>query len=68
MQWSTGLGGETLLEDLLRMASREPERLQPVRKLIHDLRATEEGREIVPDDVYAVWEVVDEVIRERGKA
>jgi len=66
-QWGEGLSGETLLEDLVRIASRDPDRLQPVRKLIDDLRATEEGRAIVPDELFAVWMVVDEVIRERVK-
>lgn len=58
-EWAAGLGGETLLEDLVRAAARDPERLEPVRRLIKDLRATPEGREIVPDDLYAVWQVVD---------
>jgi hypothetical protein len=58
-EWAAGLGGETLLEDLVRAAAREPERLEPVRRLIDDLRATPEGREIVPDDLYAVWLVID---------
>ena len=60
--WAVGLGGETLLEDLVRVASRDPKRLQPVKKLIDDLRSTEEGRQIVPDDLYAVWTVVEEAI------
>lgn len=64
-RWATGLSGETLLEDLLRVASREPQRLEPVRRLIEDLRATPEGREIVPDDFHAIWMLVDEVIAHR---
>ena len=63
----TGIGGETLLEDLVRIASRDPGRLQPVRRLIQDLRATEEGRAIVPDELFELWTVVDEVVRERVK-
>lgn len=65
--WGVGLQGETLLEDLIRVASREPERLRPVRRLIHDLRATEEGRVIVPDDLFALWTVVDEALGESAK-
>jgi hypothetical protein len=61
-QWGVGLGGETLLEDLLRVASRDPNRLKPIKKVIEDLRSTDEGRQIVPDDLYAVWTVVDGVI------
>jgi hypothetical protein len=64
-EWAAGLGGETLLEDLVRAAAREPERLEPVRRLIEDLRATPEGREIVPDDLFAVWQVVDDAVSGR---
>ena len=58
--WGVGLGGETLLDDLVRTASRDPDRLKPVRRLIDDLRKTEEGRRIVPDDLLAVWTAVEE--------
>lgn len=60
--WAAGLGGETLLEDLVRAASRDPERLEPVRRLIEDLRSTTEGREIVPDDLYEIWRTVDAAV------
>ena len=62
--WGEGFAGETLLEDLVRAAARDPERLKPVRRLIDDLRKTEEGREIVPDDLFAVWSAVEETLRE----
>ena len=61
--WGIGLGGETLLEDLLRTASRDPERLKPVRRLIDDLRKTDEGRRIVPDDLFDIWMAVEEAPR-----
>src|SRR5690606_5331656 len=38
--WCAGLRGETLLEDLVRTAARDPARLEPVRRLIEDLRAS----------------------------
>ena len=60
--WGVGAGGETLLDDLVRTASRDPERLEPVRRLINDLRKTEEGRRIVPDDLLAVWTAVEEAL------
>ena len=60
--WRVGLGGETLLDDLVRTASRDPERLKPVRRLIDDLRKTEEGRRIVPDELFAVWTAVEEAL------
>ena len=62
--WREGFTGETLLEDLVRAAARDPERLKPVRRLIDDLRKTEEGRTIVPDDLFAVWSAVEETLRE----
>ena len=60
--WGVGLGGESLLDDLVRTASRDPDRLKPVRRLIDDLRKTEEGRRIVPDDLLAVWTAVEEAV------
>lgn len=62
--WGEGFAGETLLENLVRTAARDPERLKPVRRLIDDLRKTEKGREIVPDDLFAVWSAVEETLRE----
>ena len=59
--WGIGAGGETLLEDLVRTASGDPDRLKPVRRLIEDLRKTE-GRRIVPDDLFAVWTAVEEAL------
>ena len=60
--WGVGGGGETLLDDLVRTASREPERLEPVRRLIDDLRKTDEGRRIVPDELFAIWMAVEEAL------
>jgi len=60
-----GLRGEPLLEDILRSASRDPQRLVPIRRLIADLRESEEGREIVPDELYELWQVVEAVLDER---
>ncbi|MEX1363714.1 MAG: phospholipase D family protein [Nannocystaceae bacterium] len=57
--WKSWLGGETLLEDLVRVASRQPSRLVPVRRLIEDLRSTEQGRTIVPDELLAIWMAVE---------
>jgi hypothetical protein len=60
--WGVGAGGETLLDDLVRTASRDPERLEPVRRLIDDLRKTKEGRRIVPDGLFAIWTAVEEAL------
>lgn len=63
--WNFGLGGEGVIEDLVRVASRDPGRLEPIRRLVADLRSTEEGRKIIPDEFYAVWSAVDEAIQTR---
>ncbi|MFP6753550.1 MAG: hypothetical protein VB855_17840, partial [Pirellulaceae bacterium] len=60
-------GGDTLLEDLVRAASRDPARLKPIRRLIHDLRSTEEGRKIIPDELFAIWTAVDQAIPPEGR-
>ncbi len=59
--WTASFGRETLLEDLLRAASRDPERLKPIRQLIADLQQTEEGRKLLPDEFLAIWDAVDRV-------
>ncbi|MCG5534019.1 phospholipase D family protein [Halorhodospira sp. 9621] len=57
------LEAETLLEDLLRTAARDPERLDVVRHVITDLMADEEGRAVVPEQVRAIWRAVDEALQ-----
>lgn len=66
--WSDGPGDDTLLEGLVRAASRDPERLEPVRRLIEDFRSTKEGRRIVPDAFLDLWSAVEEALREDGRA
>ena len=66
--WGIGDGGETLLDDLVRTASRDPARLEPVRRLIDDLRKTDEGRRIVPDELFAVWTAVEEALAPEPRA
>ena len=66
--WAAVPGEETLLEGLVRAASRDPGRLEPVRRLIEDFRRTEEGRHIVPDDFLELWSAVEEALREEGRS
>jgi hypothetical protein len=66
--WGSGLGGESLLEDLVRIAAREPQRLDPVRRLIEDLRKTPEGRAIVNDELLAIWNAVEVALGMRTRA
>ena len=60
--WGIGESGETLLDDLVRTASRDPDRLKPVRRLIDDLRKTDEGRRIVPDELFSIWTAVEDAL------
>jgi len=62
--WGVGLSEDSILEDLVHTASRDPARLEPVRRLIDDFRKTEQGRSIVPDDFYNLWTAVDEALDE----
>lgn len=63
--WDGVFGRETLLEDLLRTASRDPERLEVVRRLVTDLRRTEDGRAIIPPELYALWQAIDQTVTPR---
>ena len=60
--WAVGSGEGSLLEDLVRAASRDPKRLDPVRRLIADFRGSDQGRQIVPDDLHALWTAVDNAL------
>lgn len=62
--WREGFDAETLLEDLVRTASKDPGRLATVRRLISDLRRTEEGRDIVPDRLLTVWQAVEVALKD----
>ena len=66
--WAAVPGEETLLEGLVRAASRDPGCLEPVRRLIEDFRRTEEGRRIVPDDFLELWSAVQEALREDSRS
>jgi len=59
---------EEYLEDLVRIAAREPRRLEPIRRLIDDLRQTPEGRAIVNDELFAVWNAVEVALETRAHA
>ncbi len=65
-QWGFGLGGDTLLEDLVRAASRDPERLEPIRRILDDLCATDEGRRIIPEGLLDTWNAVEQAVDGTG--
>ncbi len=66
-QWEVGLGGEALLEDLVRAASRDPGRLDPIRQILNDLNSTDEGRQIIPDGLMETWQAVEQALAVKQK-
>jgi len=59
-----GLDGLPLLEELTRAYSRNPSRLNSVRKLVEQLNATPEGKEIIPDEFMELWQLFDSMLQE----
>lgn len=47
--------GLPLLEAMLHALERNPEKLDSVARFVADLRATPEGRELLPQDFDAIW-------------
>jgi len=61
----------TLLEDLLRAAARQPERLEPVRRLVSDLIGDDgqtQDERVVPQDFLQIWLAVEAAIDAPRKA
>lgn len=62
--------GGTLFESLIRALDRDPERLEQVAQVILDLRQTDDGKALLPEDLDAIWEPIWAVRSrqiERGK-
>ena len=64
-KWNSAgsLDGLPLLEELTRAYSRNPGRLDSVRKLVEQLNATPEGHEIIPDEFMDLWRVFDSMLQ-----
>lgn len=63
------LEAETILEDLLRVASRDPGRLDTVRRLMEDLAEEGSGAEaVIPTDLHAIWWAVDAALQEEPRS
>ena len=60
--YDAGFALETLLEDLLRVASRHPKRLEPFQKLITNLKETPEGRALIPKELETLWQAVEQAL------
>ncbi len=54
-----GLEGMPLLEELVRAYSRDPDRLDSVRKLVEQLGSTPEGQEMIPEEFMNLWQVFE---------
>lgn len=54
-RWAGGWDEPTLLEELLQSLSQDPRRLDQAARLIDDLRRTQEGAELLPSDLDAIW-------------
>jgi hypothetical protein len=61
---SGDLDGLPLLEELTRAYSRDPSRLGSVRKLVEQLGATPEGKEILPPEFLELWSIFDAMLTE----
>ena len=60
--WRSSGSADSLLEDLIRAASRDPARLAPIRRILNDLQETEEGRSIIPEGLLETWMAVESAI------
>jgi hypothetical protein len=60
-------GQETLLEPLLQMLARAPERLDELEKVLAGLRRTPEGRNILPPGWTDLWDAVTTARRGRRR-
>lgn len=55
--WGDGrmFGSPSLFEPMIRALARDPERLDEIAGLIHELSKTDEGRRLLPDGWESVW-------------
>ena len=62
--WGSG-EGSTLLEEMVRAFSREPDRLDAVKRLVENLSAEGDGEPVVPVEFLQVWDVFQAAMKER---
>lgn len=55
---SSGPFGIPLLEPLLRALAEDPARLDQIERLVSDLERTEEGKQLLPEELVAVWTAI----------
>lgn len=58
--WMDGriAGSRSLLEPMIRALARDPDRLDEIAGLIHELSKTEEGRRLLPEEWESVWKPI----------
>ncbi len=47
--------GIPLLEEMIRALSRDPAKIDRIARLVEEMKKTEEGREILPDEFERIW-------------
>jgi hypothetical protein len=58
-EWdSPGPFGLPLLEPLLRALAEDPARLDHIERLVSDLERTEEGKQLLPEELVTVWTAI----------
>lgn len=57
--WQAELDSHAVLESLIRAAARDPERLDPIRKLLAHLDREGDSSSIVPESFRALWAAVE---------
>ena len=55
---SPGSFGLPLLEPLLRTLAEDPSRLDHIERLVQDLEKTEEGRQLLPEELVMLWSAI----------
>jgi hypothetical protein len=60
-------GGQGLLERLLRVLDRDPDRLKDVEKIVGDLKQIDGGKDLLPDNFESIWGPVWEAYQGLGK-
>ena len=61
-----GRGEVPLLETLLRVLDRNPDKLDEIEAFLADLRSSERGRALLPEGIDRIWAPIWEVRREAG--
>lgn len=61
---STDFGELPLLEELTRAYCRAPEKLRSIKRLVEQLVATPEGRELIPEEFMELWQLYEPLVGE----